>query len=444
MNVFRNCRNPVLPVDLHIPDPEAHVMPDGRVYVYGSWDQEENIYCSREYRVFSSENMIDWVDHGVSFESSKVPWVHDEHAPKYEGVDWSKPTPYLKKMIERDTKNGKLEIPTFPDDFLFAPDAIYRDGQYYLYFCMPDSTEGVAVADKPEGPFHSPVQLPCGGIDPAVFIDDDRQAYYYWGQFYAHGAKLKDNMVEFEEGSVMKNIVTEEEHFFHEGSSVRKRGDTYYFVYSSMKRGKPTSLAYSTCKSPLGPFEYKGIIVDNDGCDPESWNNHGSIEEVNGQWYVFYHRSSQNRQQKRRLCIEPIFFNEDGTIQEVPMTSQGAGKPFELHEKIEAYRACELSGSVYIAPLEDGEERLTNITDGDEVIFRYVDWKIEPSEILIDAKGTGEIIVFLDDKTEASGRLVVKEGQITVSSFTGSLGKHEIKLQFRNPGNLEMLALYFC
>jgi arabinoxylan arabinofuranohydrolase len=88
-------------------------------------------------------------------------------------------------MIEKDTKDGKLEIPKFSDDMLFAPDAIHRDGKYYLYFCMADSSEGVAVADKPVGPFNEPVQLPCGGIDPAVFID---------------------------EGSIVNNIVTEDGH----------------------------------------------------------------------------------------------------------------------------------------------------------------------------------------------------------------------------------------
>jgi arabinoxylan arabinofuranohydrolase len=98
MKEYKDCRNLVLPTNLHIPDPEAHVKPDGRVYVYGSWDQEENIYCSKEYRVISSENMVDWTDHGISFDSSKVPWVFDQHAPKYpSSIDWSKPTPFLKK-----------------------------------------------------------------------------------------------------------------------------------------------------------------------------------------------------------------------------------------------------------------------------------------------------------------------------------------------------------
>jgi arabinoxylan arabinofuranohydrolase len=71
MKEYKDCRNPVLPIDLHIPDSEAHVMPDGRVYVYGSWDQEENIYCSKEYRVISSENMVDWLYYGICFDSRK-------------------------------------------------------------------------------------------------------------------------------------------------------------------------------------------------------------------------------------------------------------------------------------------------------------------------------------------------------------------------------------
>jgi arabinoxylan arabinofuranohydrolase len=444
MKVYKDCRNPVLPGNIHIPDPEAHVMPDGRVYIYGSWDQEETIFCSKEYRVISSDNMVDWTDHGISFDSSRVPWIHDENAPKYpSSIDWTKPTPFLQKMIERDTKDGKLEIPKFPKDMLFAPDVISRNGKYYLFFCMSDSSEGVAVADKPEGPFENPIQLPCGGIDPAVFIDDDGQAYFYWGQFNAQGAKLKDNMVEFEEGSIVNNLVTEEEHYFHEGSSLRKRGDTYYFVYSSMVRGKPTSLAYATSKSPLGPFQYRGVIVDNDGCDPQSWNNHGSIEEVNGQWYVFYHRSSQNRQQKRRLCIEPIYFNDDGTIQEVSMTSQGAGRPFGINETIEAYRACQLSGSVYIAPSKIGEEVLTGAQDGDEAIFRYVDWERQVHDIFIEATGSGEVHIYLDDQKESAGMITIENGHTKSSTFNGLPGKHEIKLKFNKVNEMELYKFCF-
>ncbi|MDI4647110.1 family 43 glycosylhydrolase [Cohnella hashimotonis] len=443
MKEYNDCRNPVLPPNLCIPDPEAHVMPDGRVYVYGSWDQEGNHFCSREYRVISSENMIDWTDHGVSFDSSQVSWVFDDNAPKYSGSDPMATSPFMRKLMEQYAQYMTEPPPEHVPDMLFAPDAINKGGKYYLYFCMSDSSEGVAVADKPEGPFSDPVQLPCGGIDPAVFIDDDGQAYFYWGQFQANGAKLTPSMVDFEEGSIVNGLLTEEEHYFHEGSSIRKRGDIYYFVYSCMKRGKPTSLAYATSDSPLGPFQYRGIIVDNDGCDPASWNNHGSIEEVNGQWYVFYHRSSRNSQQNRRLCIEPIFFNEDGTISEVHMTSQGAGRPFSIHERIEAYRACQLTGNVYIGPSQTGRESLIGIKDRDEAVYRYVEWESPATGISIEGSGSGEILVFIDGEKDASGRVVLNNGIAVFSTFQGNSGRHEIRLQFNECSNLVIEAICF-
>ena len=199
---------------------------------------------------------------------------------------------------------------------LFAPDCICKNGKYYLYFCMSDETEGGAVADTPEGPFTNAVQLPGTGIDPAVFIDDDGTAYYYWGQFNSYGARLTSDMMHIEEGSVVDNLLTEQEHHFHEGSSMRKRNGIYYYVFADISRGKPTCLGYATAKSPLGPFAYQGVIVDNSNLNPESWNNHGSIEKINGQWYVFFHVSTKG-QYMRKACMMPIEFDENGLIREV-------------------------------------------------------------------------------------------------------------------------------
>lgn len=450
INEFKNARNPVLPLEYHIPDSEAHVMPDGNLYVYGSFDDREDVYCSEKYHVISTPDMENWSIYDVSLTGEQIPWFRDPEAPKYPGIDWSHPTPFIRKMLEQAAENGEDMKAAFEKEeekekpaLLFAPDCICKDGKYYLYFCMPDDSEGVAVSDHPEGPFQCPVQLPCGGIDPAIFIDDDGQAYYYWGQLFSHGVKLNPDMMSFDRDQIIDDLVTEEEHFFHEGSSMRKIGDTYYYVYADMERGKPTSLGYATSKSPMGPFEYQGIIIDNDGCDPESWNNHGSIECVNGTWYVFYHRCSRGTQQHRRLCIEPIEITSDGKIPEVLMTSQGAGKPFGPDEKIMGYQACGLKGTVYIGTDERYQESLQNFSDGDEAVFRYIESDKTWQEAVIGYSGKGSIQLYLNEElvTEMECASDVGDVYYVHSFFTHSGGKYELRLKVKNPENLKIYEI---
>lgn len=473
MEHFKNKRNPVLPLEYHVPDSEAHVMPDGKLYIYGSFDDREDVFCSEKYHVVSTPDMENWTIHEVSFTGRQVPWYNDPEAPKYPGIDWSRPTPFIRKMLESARENGDDMKEKFEQEgekekpaLLFAPDCLEREGKYYLYFCMPDDSEGVAVSDRPEGPFANPVQLPCGGIDPAVFIDDDGQAYYYWGQLFSHGVKLNADMVSFDPEEVRDDLVTEEEHFFHEGSSMRKIGDTYYYIYADMERGKPTSLGYSTGKSPLGPFTYRGIIIDNAGCDPASWNNHGSIECVNGQWYVFYHRCSRGAQQHRRLCIEPITIHPDGTIDEVKMTSQGAGEPFAPGEPIYGYQACGLKGTVYIGvnATDDGKqngilpgteavsdagtgsiypEKLTCVSPGDEIIFRYVKKDSPWSKIECICAGSGRLQVLLGDVSAGTIAVTGEPGKIrTVSAkISAPAGERELRLKAEEADGLEIMQV---
>ena len=454
MREFSNRRNPILPLEYHVPDSEGHVMPDGKLYVYGSFDDREDVYCSEKYHVVSTADMGHWTIHEESLNGNQIPWFNNPDAPKYPGIDWSHPTPFIQKMIQRDLANGVDMKAKFEEEekeerekpaLLFAPDCMERNGKYYLYFCMPDDSEGVAVSDSPVGPFTNPIQLPCGGIDPAIFIDDDGQAYYYWGQLFSHGVKLNEDMISFNRDEIVDDLVTEEEHFFHEGSSMRKIGDTYYYVYADMERGKPTSLGYSTSKFPMGPFTYRGIIIDNDGCDPASWNNHGSIECVNGQWYVFYHRCSRGVQQHRRLCIEKIEIMEDGTIPEVKMTSQGVGEPFAPGEVIMGYQACEMSGSVYIGVNEDAEsaekypEVLMNISAGDEVMFRYVKSEQEWKEIEILYSGAGKIQVYMNEKIVGTINCDKVQGvNIAKSSIKCSSGQYELKLRFESAEQIKI------
>ena len=440
---YENTRNPILPLEVHVPDSEPHIMPDGRLYVYGSYDLLDDVYCSEEYHVVSTPDLKHWTVHDKSLDGKDVPWFNDPNAVKYPGIDWSHPTPFILRMMDRDRENGvdmKAEFEKNADrpkpPLLFAPDCLERDGKYYLYFCMPDDSEGVAISDRPEGPFGDLRQLPIGGIDPAVFIDDDGQAYLYWGQLFSHGVKLNDNMVSFDRADIVDDLVTETEHCFHEGSSMRRIGDTYYYIYADMERGKPTSLGYSTSSSPLGPFTYRGIIIDNDGCDPASWNNHGSICCFDGQWYVFYHRCSRGVQQHRRLCVEKIEILPDGSISEVKMTSQGVGAPFVPGEAIYGYQACGVTGTCYIGLGGPYTEQLINISAGDTAVFRYIQSDCAYQGMELEAAGSGTVEVLLNEKP--AGTIKITDGQQQSDIVSAPAGKYELKLRFVDAEGLEI------
>ena len=441
--LFENQRNPILPLDIHVPDSEAHVMPDGKLYIYGSFDDRNDVYCSDRYHVVSTADMKHWEVHPVSLKGQDVPWFSDPDAPKYPGIDWTHPTPFIRKMMEKEMASGTDMKAAFEEaaktdkpPLLFAPDCLEKNGKYYLYFCMADDSEGVAVSDRPEGPFTVVRQLPVGGIDPAIFIDNDGQAYYYWGQLFSHGVRLKDDMISIDPSEIQNDLVTEEEHFFHEGSSIRRIGDTYYYVYADMERGKPTSLGYATGKTPLGPFNYQGIIIDNDGCDPESWNNHGSIECVDGQWYVFYHRCSRGDKIYRRLCIEKIEIRPDGTIPEVKMTSQGVGEPFGPGEDIFGYQACGLEGGCFIDVDDKYGEALTSISAGDRAVFRYVRKDSDWEKIRLETAGSGTVRVLLNDHLAGEVR-VSAEGQ-TEAFLQAPEGQAELVLEFSEVSDLKL------
>ena len=332
-------RNPLLDENTFVPDVEAHVWNDGRIYLYGSYDiRGAKYYCSEEYHVFSSTDMINFTDHGVSFRFSDIKWAGD--------------CPYRA---------------------LYAPDCAYRDGVYYLYYCIPDGRCGVAVSDKPYGPFEDVGQIDgISGIDPSVFIDGDGQAYIYWGQFdNVRSAKLNADMISIDKTSVTQPLSVAE-HDFHEGSSVKKINGKYVFVYTDTHRhkdirpgGMATCLGYAVSDKPQSGFEYRGVIIDNYGCDPGTWNNHGSIAEFNGQWYVFYHRSTHGSEFSRHVCAEKIEITNDCYIKEVKMTSG----EYEAGEYVKANAACTLYGNVRIGGKRLG---LVDARSGDRAVYRYV------------------------------------------------------------------------
>jgi hypothetical protein len=366
--------NPILPIQHFVPDVEARVWKDGRIYLYGSYDiSGASTYCSFEHHVFSSDDMQHWQHHGECFRStgphSDVPW--NEHE-------------------------------------LYAPDCIEYQGRYYLFFCLSDATEGVAVSDSPTGRFSQAapvVGADRDAIDPAVLADDDGQVYYFWGQFNLRGARLRPDLQTIEPATLNTAVITESEHGFHEGACIRKRNGFYYLVYTYISRGRATCLAYATSSSPLGPYVKRGILIDNTGCDPQSWNNHGSIAEFQGQWYVFYHRSSQNTRFNRRVCVEPITFNPDGSIDEVEMTTQGAAGPLDARQPLDAARACLLSGVVHTQAVGPTPERptfsehLTMLHNGDWAAYKYLDFGAGVAQLHVQAASLaygGQLSAHLD------------------------------------------------
>lgn len=364
-------QNPVLPIGNYIADPSAKVFKDGKLYIYGSKDESTRYWCSHKYDVVSTSDLKQWDIHSNVFLSK-----------------------------------GKNDSVGYNDALLFAPDCEFLNGKYYLYYCQPykNAPEGVAVSDSPFGPFEDarPIYLKGNNqIDPSVFIDDDGQAYYLWGQFTLKLARLNSDGKTLDTLSIRDSVLTEKEHFFHEGAYLVKRGDLYYLVYADISRaGMPTCIGYATSKNIYGPYKYGGVIIDNDHCDPAVWNNHGSIIEFKNQWYVFYHRSSHASEMMRRMCVEPIFFNNDGSIPEVEMTSQGAGPPLNAFETIEAERACLLYGGVHISKWKNTNEALTGIQNKDRVAYKYIDFgEKPPSQVELTIRGNkepGKILIALD------------------------------------------------
>jgi hypothetical protein len=341
--------NPILPLDIYIPDGEPHTWEDGRFYVYGSHDETHATYCGDNYRVFSTGDMDTWYDHGSSF--------------KY--------------------ASGTM---------LWAPDCVFRDGLYYLYFCVGNSWNGMAVSPYPYGPFVTPRQMVRsdnggnlttlhGNTDPAGFVDDDNKAYFYWGTMGAHGwgGALLDNMYTVDVPTVVQMYQYGTEYSYWEALSMRKVGNTYYSIYCSRKRhGNPNELYYATGSSPLGPFTIRGCLIDNWAC-ADGATTHGSFDSFQGKYYLVYHKASQG-EYWRRMCIEPITINEDGTIDEVIPTSQGPYSAISATNQIQAEWAATLregSGSLRIGRYnidEDGTETIDQIQNGRIASYKSVNF----------------------------------------------------------------------
>jgi hypothetical protein len=329
--------NPLLSPEWCVPDAEARVWSDGRLYLYGSLDVPgRDEWCSDTYRVYSTGNLEQWTDHGVSFAKSQVPFA--THRP------------------------------------LAAPDCVERNGRYYLFFCMngDGGRQGVAWSRTPAGPFTEPRRIhEADQIDPAVLVDGDGRAYLFWGQVSLKGAELTSDMSATRPETLVTDILTESAAGFHEGASIRKIQGRYYLLYADVSRGRPTCLAYAIADRPLGPYRKRGIVIDNAESGYLAWNNHGSLVEFGNQWYVVYHRPSRRGPFNRRACMEPITIAPDGTIAEVQMTTQGPEPPLDAARPMSAWRACSYYGDVW-NEVEDDREYVHSARSGSRAVYRFL------------------------------------------------------------------------
>ena len=348
---MKQAYNPYLPSWEYIPDGEPYVFGD-RVYVYGSHDRfGGEKFCMNDYVCWSAsvDNLADW---------------------RYEGVIYRK---------DQDPRNydGK--------HCLYAPDVQKGlDGRYYLYYVLDDiGIMSVAVCDTPAGAYKyygtvkysdgTPVGEKKGDIyqfDPSICIDDDGRIFLYSGFGTGEGAEkyfggrkvnglycmeLEEDMITVKRGPELllhtRNLIEgKEDHSFFEASSMRKIGGKYYLIYSSCLSHE---LCYMISDRPDGGFVFGGTIISNGdiGYGGRTYecrlnhigNNHGSLVNIKGQWYIFYHRHTNRHSFSRQGCAEPVTIREDGHIEQVEMTSCGLnGGPLEGTGTYPAYIACNL------------------------------------------------------------------------------------------------------
>ena len=380
-------------------DPTARVF-NNKVYLYPSHDikppvgQRQDWFCMEDYHVFSSENLTDWTDHGMIVTQNKVPWV--------------RPNSYS----------------------MWAPDCVYRNGKYYFYF--PSSPNagggfavGVAIADSPEGPFIPEPEPIKGinGIDPCVLLASDGNAYIFWGN--GRCAKLKDNMKELADDNpkstvkfgnrememIGANCLEGLPNRQAEGPFAFEYNGNYYLTYPYVRENTEV-LGYAMSKNPMGPYEYKGLIMAEhaNGC----WTNHHSIINYKGQWYLFYHHNdfSPSDDKRRSVCIEKLFFNADGTIKEVKPTMRGVGIN-NATEKIEIDRYSEASSDVTTQLIDTVNTfrsyQAAMPKKGSWLRYNDVDFSTLTSDsyVIISVKASGNTAFSIREKS-ATGKVIAK------------------------------------
>jgi len=347
--------NPIVQT-IYTSDP-APMVYDGILYVYTGHDEPGSTYYTMyDWRCYSTTDMVNWTDHGAIFDPTQFKWAKP-------GDAW-------------------------------AAQCIERNGKFYFYVTATHKTLnrpviGVAVSDSPTGPFVDPLGYPLianawGDIDPTVFIDDDGQAYLYWGNPNLWYVKLNEDMISYDKTVGIVKVPLTEEGFgkrygdpdratlYEEGPWLYKRNDTYYLIYAAS--GIPENIAYSTSDSPTGPWTFRGIIMPTEG---RSFTNHPGVVDYKGKTYFFYHNGALPGGSgfTRSVCVEEFEFTEEGLFPTIRMSQTGPAAIANLnpYQRVEA-ETIAWSVGVQTEPCAEGGMQVCAINNGDYIKVKNVDF----------------------------------------------------------------------
>ena len=340
------------------PAPMVH---DGRMYVYTGHDEDgADFFWMQEWRVYSSDDMVNWVDHGSPLALESFSWA---------------------------------------DDRAWAAQTVERNGKFYWYICAHSKLSGgmaigVAVADSPTGPFRDALGKPLfengswDHIDPSVLIDDDGQAWLCWGNPQLYYLKLNEDMISYE-GDLIVADMTEEafgsplqknrdkskkyKDSYTEGPWLSKRNGTYQLIYAA--GGVPEHISYSTASSPVGPWKYAGVIMPEGNTG--SFTNHAGVADYKGHSYFFYHTGKLpgGGGYGRSVAVEEFTYNADGSFPTILPTNEGV-KPVG---KFNPFRKVEAETMAFSRGLKTEQNQkvgvyVTDIHNGDYIKLQAVDF----------------------------------------------------------------------
>ena len=415
-----NAQRPIIQTK-YTADPAPMVYND-TVFLYTTHDEDDaEGFKMQDWLLYTSTDMVNWTDHGV--------------VASLKSVDW----------VKRD--NGA-----------WAEQVVERNGKFYMYCPIHGNGIGVLVSDSPYGPFKDPLGKPLvwqkehwDDIDPTVFIDEDGQAYMYWGNPNCYYVKLNEDMISYS-GDIVKLKETPEH--YQEGPWFYKRNGHYYLAFASTCC--PEGIGYAMSDSPTGPWKTKGYIMRP---TERTRGNHPGIMDYKGKSYVFglnydlLKLETNTHYERRSVSVAEMHYNEDGTIQEVPYWADtkleqiGTFNPFR---KVEAETMAWGYG-LKTAPNADKSLSVVDVNNGEYICVRGVNFgknKARCFEVSALPLEGGNLKIRLDAPDgKIVGNVNIPQGNETSKyelyscEVNAVSGIHDLYLSFEGENNKDLFEL---